>query len=116
LELYCLVRIDRSNKRIRGAMAALVLFLLFDSGCSAKDNETVQLIVKFNESASETQRNNLHNQIGKGRKSKRSSEREVDRLRPTFGQQCARFVHADAPDLHHLFVVALIAAAVVSVL
>ena len=81
------MRIDRSNKRIRGAMAALILFLLFDSGCSAKDNETVQLIVKFNESATETQRNNLHNQIG------------AQKLRTIFGDTNAEVVRVNTKDI-----------------
>jgi hypothetical protein len=46
------------------------------------------------------------------------TNRPVERrpLIPRFRQQCPRFFHSCAPDLHHLFVVALIKTAVVAVL
>jgi|SRR2546421_9489499 len=40
------------------------LFLALNFGCSAKDEDSVQLIVKFKESSNEAQRESVHKQIG----------------------------------------------------
>src|ERR1700732_2552112 len=81
------MRIPHPNKGVRSALVAIIMLLVINSGCSAKDKEPIQLIVKFKEFATEAQRNNLHNQVG------------AKKLRTVYGDANTEVVRVSGKDL-----------------
>ncbi len=77
----------RRNRKARRAVAAFGLFLVLSSGCSAKDDDIVQLIVKFKETSTEAQRNSLNDQVG------------AQKLRTIYGDASAQVVKVSTKDM-----------------
>lgn len=63
------------------------MLLVVNPGCSAKDKEPVQIIVKFKESATEAQRNALHRQVG------------AQKLRTVYGDANTEVVKVNTDDV-----------------
>ena len=81
MPVYC------SSKRIGAAMIAVLMLFTLVASCSANDRETAQLIVKFKESATQIQRDNLNSQIG------------AQKLRTIFGDTNAQVVRVSKKDV-----------------